>query len=329
MIKINPYSNYPLPLYNYFIGTYAKFLLSGKCLSFPRVIQIQTQSRCNAQCSICPYRTTSKVLDHGVMEWELFSKISDELISEKKSPMFMFALHNEPLIDKRIFDWVKHVKSKNPECYCIVPTNGELLDTFTLGEIKQSGVSQLNINLGAHSKETYERIHTGLDYERVIKNVNRLIDDETLKPKLQIMFVLNKEKAHEVQQALSYWKQQGVRTKVIRLTNRAGALDTYERFNLKNDHYAGTSLLRGWKNLMSNTRRSIGCELPFYQMDILFNGDVIICSLDWKRSIVIGNVKTSSLRLIWNSERINEIRKLIFRKRYTQINSCKECSLVK
>jgi len=263
------------------------------------------------------------------MERELFFKISDELISEKQSPMFMFALHNEPLLDKRIFDWVKHVKSKNPECYCIVPTNGELLDTFTLEEIKQSGVSQLNINFGAHSKETYKRIHTGLDYERVINNVSRLINDEAMKPTLQIMFVINKENAHEVQQALSYWKQQGVRTKVIRLTNRAGALDTYERFDLKNDHYAVTSLLRGWKKIMSNTRRSIGCELPFYQMDILFNGDVIICNLDWKRSIVVGNVKTSSLRTIWNSERINEIRRLILQKRYNQISSCKECSLVK
>lgn len=329
MIRINPYSNFPLPLYAYFIRTYLSFLASEKCLSFPNVIQIQTQSRCNGQCSICPYRITSKVLDHGVMEWELFSKLTDELVSEKKSPMLMFALHNEPLLDKRIFEWVKYVKSKNPKCYCVIPTNGELLDIFTLTEIKQSGVNQLNINLGAHSKEIYERIHTGLDYERVTKNVNRLLADETMKHKLQIIFVLNRENAHEAPQALRYWKQHGVRTKVVQLTNRAGSLDTYETFKLKNAHYAGTLLLRGWKNLMSNTRRSIGCELPFYQMNILFNGDVIICTLDWKRAIVIGNVKTSSLRSIWNSDRINEIRRLILQKRYNQISSCKECSLVK
>jgi len=49
--------------------------------------------------------------------------------------MLMFALHNEPLLDERIFDWVKHIKSINPKCYCILPTNGELLDRFSLAEI--------------------------------------------------------------------------------------------------------------------------------------------------------------------------------------------------
>ena len=263
------------------------------------------------------------------MEWQLFSKITDELISEKKSPMFMLALHSEPLVDKRIFKWVKYLKSKNPKCYCIVPTNGELLDTFTPVEIAESGVDQLNINLSANSKNTYERLHAGLDYERVINNINSFLVNETLKQKLQIMFVLNKENANEAPQALKYWKQQGVHTKVVPLNNRAGSLDTCNTLTLKNSHDTRPLLLRGWKNLMSNARRSIGCELPFYQMNILFNGDAIICSCDWKRSVIIGNLKASSLRSLWNSARISEIRRLILQKRYNQIDSCKDCSQAK
>ena len=329
MIKNNPYSNVPVPLYSYFMKTYPSFLVTGKCLSFPRVIQIQTQSRCNAQCLLCPYRITSKVLEQGIMDWGIFSKVTAELVSEKKPPMFMFALHNEPLMDKRIFDLVKHIKTKNPKTYCIIPTNVELLDTFSLQEIKQGEVDQFNINLGAHSREVYERTHHGLDYERVIKNINRMVGDETLRPKVQIMFVQNNENTHELPQALIYWKQQGVRTKVIPLNNRAGNLDTYEQLSLKNRRYPGTRGIRTWKKLMSNTRRWLGCELPFYQMDILFNGDVIICSCDWKRSIVIGNVKNSSLHSIWNSARLNEIRKLLLRKRYDELSSCIDCSFVK
>ena len=263
------------------------------------------------------------------MQDELFSKISDELTAEKKPPMLMFALHNEPLLDKRIFERVKRVKSKNPGCYCIVPTNAELLDTFSQTEIEESGVDQINVNLGARTQETYERIHTGLDYERVTKNVNRLVSDETMRQKLQIMFVLNKENAHEAQPAARYWKQRGVRVKVVELNNRAGSLATYDSLSLEKSHPARSPLLRGWKSLMSGARRTIGCELPFYQMDILFNGDVIICSCDWKRATLIGNVKTSSIRSIWNSERANEIRRLILRKRYEQISACEDCSQVK
>jgi len=263
------------------------------------------------------------------MEGALFLKICDELVSEKKPPMFMFALHNEPLLDKRIFALVKHLKTQSPGTYCILPTNAELLDTFSLREIKASGVSQLNINLSAHSREVYERTHNGLDYERVIANINSLVSDEILRQKVQIMFVQNQENARELPEAVAYWKQKGVRTKVIPLNNRAGNLDTYAQLNLKESGYPGPRRLRTWKGLMARTRRWLGCELPFYQMDILFDGDVIICSCDWKRSIVVGNLKDSSLRAIWNSARMNEIRKLLLRKRYEQLLPCIDCSFVK
>jgi len=240
--------------------------------------------------------------------------------------MFMFALHNEPLLDKRIFDWLKHIKSGNSRCYSILPTNGELLDAFSLTEIEASGVDQININLGARTRETYERIYAGLDYERVVKNVNRLLADEAMKRRVQIMFTLNKYNAHEAGRALNYWKQLGVRVKVIVLNNRAGCLDGYDSLSPKNDPHARPPLLRGWKMIMSGARKTVGCELPFYQMNILFNGDVIICSCDWKRATVPGNINSNSLREIWNCDRINKIRRLILRKKYDRIGSCAGCS---
>lgn len=66
-----------------------------------------------------------------------------------------------------------------------------------------------------------------------------------------------------------------------------------------------------------------------FPLTFQFNGDAIICCHDWNRATVVGNARTSSLREIWNSEKINEIRRLILRKRYGQIDSCQECSLVK
>lgn len=263
------------------------------------------------------------------MEWSLFSKIAEELVLEAHSPTLMFALHSEPLLDKRIFDWVKYIKSINPKCYCIIATNGELLDRFTVTEMVQSGLDQMNVNLSAYSKETYEIINTGLDYDRVMSNVHRLLSDKFMKQKLETRFVLTQENAHEAQRAVNYWQAQGIHIKVVEITNRAGALDNYEGLRLKGSRYTRPFLLRTWKRLMSTAKSMTGCELPFYQMNILFNGDVIICSCDWKRAVIVGNVKTSSVRAIWNSERMNEIRRLILRKRYEQINSCRECSLAR
>jgi radical SAM protein with 4Fe4S-binding SPASM domain len=262
------------------------------------------------------------------MEFDLFNKIVNELTSAMQSPLLIFALHNEPLIDERIFDLVKQVKSTNPKCYCIIPTNGELLDRYRIEEILLSGLNQLNINLNARSKEIYEKINTGLDFDRVMKNIFPLVSDQSMRQKMAILFVHNEVNSHEVPKAIEFWNQKEVRTKVVEITNRAGTLDTFTKLLPNNSQYTQPLRLRIWKKTMSEVRGVIGCELPFYQMNVLFNGDVIVCCHDWNRETIVGNIKNSSLKSIWNSERMNEIRGQILKKKYKKISSCRECSVV-
>jgi len=327
-IKGIAYSYGHLALYRYLIRTYLKFLTVGKCLNSPLVLQIQTQSFCNGRCSICPYRLVSKKLDQGAMEWDLFAKIAKELASEPLLSDVVFELHNDPLLDKRIFDWVKYVKSITPDKRCTIVTNGELLDNFSSTDIRQSKVDSLVISLNAHSKEMYESMNNGLDYDRVMRNVSRLLSDQSLRQKVMLSFVLTEQNVHEVYQATLHWKGQGVRTRVMGVANRAGTLDNYERIKTRTEYYGSPLPLRIWRYLMSMARGATGCPLPFYQMNILFNGDAILCCHDWNRASVVGNAGISSLREVWISERMNEIRRLILRKRYEDITSCQGCSLV-
>lgn len=330
MVSRHAYSSRHLPinLYRYLIGTYSKFLATGKCLDFPLVLQIQTQSFCNGRCLICPYPIVSKKLDQGTMDWDLFTKIAHELASEPPTKV-IFELHNEPLLDKRILDCVKYLKSISPDNYCSIVSNGELLDRFSPGEIIQSNLDRLLISLNAHSKEMYESINRGLDYEKVMKNISNLLSDQAVRQKIAMSFVVTEQNMREVHQATQYWKKQGVKTRVIDAVNRAGSLDNYEGVRPKVTYYGIARPLRVWRRLMSAVRGVVGCERPFYHMSILFNGDVILCCHDWNRATVVGNVRNSSLREIWNSEKMNEIRRLILRKRYAEISSCKECSFVK
>ena len=262
------------------------------------------------------------------MEWDLFAKIVDESASEPLLSTVVYELQNEPLIDKRIFDCVKHFKSINSNTRCLLVTNGELLDRFSLTDIVQSDMDRMVVSLNAHSKEMYESINNGLDYEKVMQNISYLLSDNRTKQKLALSFVFTEQSVHEVRQAVKYWREKGVETRVIGLVNRAGTLYDYEELRLKTGYHDKLSLSWLRRRLMSRLGGIVGCHLPFYQMCILFNGDAIICCHDWNRAVVVGNVKASSLREIWNSERMNKIRRLLLRKRYEQIDSCKGCSLV-
>ncbi|MFC2069373.1 radical SAM protein [Chloroflexota bacterium] len=145
------------------------------------MLQVQTQSFCNGQCPICPYHISSQILGNGTMEEDLFERIASELVSENQVCTLVFVLHNEPLIDKRLFDWIKHVKASSSETHCTIVTNGELLDSFVLAEMVQSGLDELIISLNAHTKEIYESMNAGLDFDKVMKNVHYVISDRHTK----------------------------------------------------------------------------------------------------------------------------------------------------
>jgi radical SAM protein with 4Fe4S-binding SPASM domain len=62
-------------------------------------------------------------------------------------------------------------------------------------------------------------------------------------------------------------------------------------------------------------------------MNILFNGDVILCCNDWNRDNVVGNVNNESLEQIWNSAAMNHLREKIIKKRYHEIKACAQCTM--
>jgi radical SAM protein with 4Fe4S-binding SPASM domain len=297
MAKISPYAYGHLPLYFYLAGAYSRFLTAGKCLDFPIILLVQTQSFCNGRCSICPYPTVSKKLPQGRMEWDLFKKIADEAAAEPLSSTVVFELHNEPLLDERIFNCVKYIKSVNASKRVAVVTNGELLDRFSPEDIVQSNLDSLSVSLNAYSKEMYESINTGLNYEKVMDNISRILSNPATRKKTTLTFVLT------------------------------GSLGSYEKISPGTGYQNSLGLATVWRRLMNRARHVVGCHVPFYQMSILFNGDVLICSEDWNRTTVLGNVAAQSLKEIWNSEKANENRRLLLKKKFDRLDSCKGCSL--
>ena len=74
----------------------------------------------------------------------------------------------------------------------------------------------------------------------------------------------------------------------------------------------------------------IGCNLdrPFERMCILANGDVILCSQDWSREEVQGNVFETSIYEVWNSKKAIDIKRMILGEIPTESNFiCKKCKL--
>jgi radical SAM protein with 4Fe4S-binding SPASM domain len=59
--------------------------------------------------------------------------------------------------------------------------------------------------------------------------------------------------------------------------------------------------------------------------NILSNGDVILCCENYSKKIILGNVEKSSIKEIWDSKKYQNIRNLIYKKKFEKIPPCVGC----
>lgn len=97
-------------------------------------IEIETLNRCNADCAFCPVNRHIDPRPATRMSQELFTSILEQLRElDYDRNVYLFS-NNEPLLDTRIFDWVRQAHETLPKARVRLYTNGVLL---TLDKFKR------------------------------------------------------------------------------------------------------------------------------------------------------------------------------------------------
>jgi MoaA/NifB/PqqE/SkfB family radical SAM enzyme len=297
-----------------FVQALKKRLTRRPVPAFPRTIQIQTGTGCNADCIFCPYGETYDTQPKGQMEWWLFKKIADESARHhvrRISPYLM----NEPFVDRHLFEKIAYINEVNPRARVVITSNGSLLTPPVVEKLLAlgDGVHELYLSVQGIDKESYERtMRGGMEFERTLRNVDHLIQvmrERRLKrPHLWITMV--DTDVIDARKAVAYWKSRGVSSKCTRLENRGGNIADANSFSRSHDmQYFST------------------CTRLFKQMYIMFNGDVVLCCTDYSRQEVLGNVRERSLYDVWNGERAVEIRRKFLGDRIGELPLCGQCKI--
>ncbi len=97
-----------------------------------------------------------------------------------------------------------------------------------------------------------------------------------------------------------------------------------KHFGITLSNRAGAKIMPdiGLVKLKSPLKRK--CFYPFYQTLIDYDGAVVLCSHDWDKRLILGNVKEKSILEIWNSETLKRVRVKLAKADRDQIpcNSC-------
>lgn len=286
---------------------------------FPMILQVQTINRCNAACGFCPYPYTIHLQEKQIMDDALFTKIVDECVNEPDLHDFVPMSKNEPLLDVKIERRVAEFKRKaQPHQLVELVTNGSPLNPARIKRLIHAGVDLITISVNATHEETYKKLMVGLSWKQVMNNLEALAKEDLSMVNVYLRFVNEHENRKELNGFRKKWK--GFNLFSFNINNRAG---TVRDFESKAINYS--NLIERIKRVATSHIYPL-CPYIFSMMHILENGDVPMCSNDWANREVLGNVNRQSIREIYNSPRMKQLREMMAGGRFEEIEACRECS---
>ncbi len=266
--------------------------------SFPQIIQVQTQYGCNARCVFCPMGRESNQIK-GKMDNATFERIVEEAVRYNVKVLSPY-LQNDPLVDRSMHERVEIIRSirgKKPFPRTKIITNGGLLTEERAHDLIKAGLEHIVFSVHGVDKQIYDDIMQGPKFETVIANIDRFLkvkeDLGAKNPGIEVWAVLTKEVEQQLAETQTFWKERGVKFKGRQLDNRA------------NPDIVDTSVMAGedveWKFAHH-------CTIPYWRAWILWNGDMVLCCVDWERTAVFGNIHENSIKEIWNGEPYRKYR---------------------
>jgi len=287
----------------------------------PTMAQIQTIDRCNATCIMCPYSSLAKTAEASPMDDALYLRILKELHQMGTVRDILLMLQNEPLLDRKFPDRIRIIRELfGRSVRAGTVTNGATLTSSTIDRLLASGIDYVSVSIDAIREDTFARIRQGLDYRHVVRNTLSLSKYLGLN-RVSVRFLRQRENDGEEKAFAHYWESQGIRVVFMEPTNRAGLIQSFERITKPH--------ARLWKKLIYPllNRCVPACPFPFSRMSILSDGRVILCCNDWGPHDTVGDLSRQTLKEIWNGERFNHYRQLLWTQRVKESLVCSDCSL--
>ena len=280
--------------------------------TFPLKVQIQTATRCNAACGMCPYPeiTGEPGFRHQLMDEGLYRSILEQMQGRGVQRLALF-LMNEPLLDRRLPTWLAWARQELPTTKLTMFSNGSALTEKTLHRLADSGLHELTISVHGFVEETYERVMQKLSYQKVFRNLNRAIDAYNSGH-------LGSLKLHLVTGDIDQLHQEAIPDKFLPFVDR-------KSFSNERSAAETTPDLPSSPIHPTSSIRPL-CQRPFVKLYILTNGQCVLCNVDWRKTEVLGDLSTGQkIDEIWNGERYQRVRLAHLRRNWHRRHICTRC----
>lgn len=140
------------------------------------ILQLETYGLCNMECGFCPYPLKKNDDKKTKLDEKIIKNVIDQIDpNDEKFKYITFSHFNEPLLDVRIFDFVKYAKEKGLEVHFI--TNGLLFDKDHIVQklIQTKPVMKISLQIIDSSKHEEGR-GLNLEFEKYFEKIVNFIN---------------------------------------------------------------------------------------------------------------------------------------------------------
>lgn len=270
-------------------------------LEKPLEIMLELTSWCNYKCKMCDKAFVPEKDKVNIPVESVRRLVTN--INEMKVASLWVGAFSECLIHPQIGDILDVLKEADVLDFTII-TNGSALNEKTTKKIIDAGVKRLSVSLDAATKETYYDVRKG-DLDQVENHIDRFIAlrGEAIFPSLRVSMVMMEDNVNEREAFLEKWK------------GKADIIDFQVLMDASHiEHLADV------------TEYTPECVEPFRRLAIRYDGVVLPCCTSYGTYFPLGNIRDTSLKEMWEGEKIRKLREEIKTKNFNKV--CRNCKKV-
>jgi len=289
--------------------TQESYSLRPEAQEFPMMCVLSFTYVCNSRCPNCPY--TNSEIRRAYQDRPHMSADTFKIIADQCGPYgswLRLSGGGEPMLHPQAVELMVYAKKVGARIGLI--TNGSRFSEKSSRMLLEAGVDMIEFSVDAADPETYAKVRTGLNWERLLGNVKRMVRlRNELKSPTKIIASAVNQIGVDIEAVEKYWKP------LV-------------------DHFQKRKYLTWGINDPSKSadptpylppEQMIPCPFIFERLNIDSRGKVMVCGFDIAARTDMGNVHDKTIKEIWHGQGFEHYRQRHLARKGHEIELCQDC----
>jgi radical SAM protein with 4Fe4S-binding SPASM domain len=294
---------------NPFVHTQPSYGIRPEAKEFPMMCVIALVYVCNAQCPSCPYTNSSirsDYADRPLMPEQTFKTIADQC--GEYVAWVRISGGGEPMLHPKAVELIEYAKQVGAKVGLI--TNGSRFTEKSSIRLLEAQVDMIEFSVDAADPDTYALVRKGLNWERLLKNVKRMVGlRDKLKSKTKIIASGVNQLGVDIEKVAAFWEP---------------LVDDFQRRKYLTWGINDPSKSADATPYLPPEKR-IPCPFIFERLNIDSRGRVMVCGFDIAGATDMGNIHVTSIKDIWHGREFEGYRQRHLTGKGSEIELCKNC----